>query len=251
MLEVRNLYKSYKTGSKIYPVLHDVNISINDGEFVSIMGASGSGKTTLLNCISGFISYEKGEIILNGKRLKDLSEEEISVVRNENLGFVFQDFMLLDGLTVFENICMPRIIQNGDWRKMEKEANKLLEIFNISEISDKFPVEISGGQKQRTAVARALINEPNIILADEPTGNLDSKSSESVIKSFIEVKKRLGVTVFMVTHDSIAASYCDRVIVMKDGRVFKEIINNGNRKEFLDKLLNILKDLGGDNNDNE
>ena len=193
MLEVKNLYKSYKVGNKNYPVLQGVDVKIQKGEFVSVMGPSGSGKTTLLNCISNFISYESGEVILNGENMEKLTEDELAIVRNEKLGFVFQDFMLLDGLTVFENICMPKIIKEDDWREMEDKANKLLDIFEIKEIADKYPVEISGGQKQRVAVARSLMNDPLVILADEPTGNLDSKSSEAVIKSFIEAKKKLGL----------------------------------------------------------
>ena len=183
--------------------------------------------------------------------MEKLTEDELATVRNEKLGFVFQDFMLLDGLTVFENICMPKIIKEDDWREMEDKANKLLDIFGIKEIADKYPVEISGGQKQRVAVARSLMNDPLVILADEPTGNLDSRSSEAVIKSFIEAKKKLGATIFMVTHDTISASYCDRVIVMKDGKIFTELKNSGNRKEFFDELLGVLKELGGDGNDNE
>lgn len=251
MLEVKNLYKSYKVGNKNYPVLQGVDVNIQKGEFVSVMGPSGSGKTTLLNCISNFIPYESGEVILNGENMEKLTEDELATVRNEKLGFVFQDFMLLDGLTVFENICMPKIIKEDDWREMQDKANKLLDIFGIKEIADKYPVEISGGQKQRVAVARSLMNDPLVILADEPTGNLDSKSSEAVIKSFIEAKKKLGATIFMVTHDTISASYCDRVIVMKDGKIFTELKNSGNRKKFFDELLGVLKELGGDGNDNE
>ena len=181
MLEVKNLYKSYKVGNKNYPVLQGVDVNIQKGEFVSVMGPSGSGKTTLLNCISNFIPYESGEVVLNGENMEKLTEDELAIVRNEKLGFVFQDFMLLDGLTVFENICMPKIIKEDDWREMEDKANKLLDIFGIKEIADKYPVEISGGQKQRVAVARSLMNDPLVILADEPTGNLDSKSSEACL----------------------------------------------------------------------
>jgi len=252
MLEVKGLYKSYTVGKMKYEVLKDVNFKVNKGEFVAVMGSSGSGKTTLLNCISCFIPYDKGEILLDGKFLAALEEEKMAEVRNESMGFVFQDFMLLDGLTVFENVCIPKVIRNEPYKDMEKKADKLLAMFGIESIGNKYPVEISGGQKQRTAVARALMNDPLLILADEPTGNLDSRSSEAVIQAFLDAQKKLMATTFMVTHDSFAASYCDRVIVMKDGNIHKELIKSGKRRAFMDELLLVLRDLnGGDNDDNE
>lgn len=245
MLSVKNLYKSYTNGKNKYEVLKNVNFEVNDGEFVAVMGPSGSGKTTLLNCISCFISCEEGEILLNNINLSELNEKEIAKVRNQKLGFVFQDFMLLDGLTVFENVCVPKIILEEPYGIMEEKANKLLKMFGIDMIAEKYPAEISGGQKQRVAVARALMNNPLLILADEPTGNLDSKSSESVIQSFLNAQKELAATTFMVTHDSFSASYCDRVIVMRDGNIHLELVRNGSRKDFLEELLNVLCDLNG------
>lgn len=251
MLKVNHLFKSYQTGKITYEVLKDVCFEVEKGEFVAVMGASGSGKTTMLNCISCFHSYDKGEITLNGCNLSKLDETEIAKVRNEQLGFVFQDFMLLDGLTVFENVCVPKVIRNEDYQPMEQKAATLLKMFGIDHIADKYPAEISGGQKQRVAVARSLMNEPLVILADEPTGNLDSRSSEAVIQAFIEAKKKLGATILMVTHDTFSASYCDRVIMMKDGAVDCELINKGDRKAFLEDILIVLKKLnGGDDNDN-
>ncbi|MCP1103353.1 putative ABC transport system ATP-binding protein [Aequitasia blattaphilus] len=252
MLEVKKLFKSYTTGKAKYNVLKDVNFKVRKGEFVAVMGPSGSGKTTLLNCISQYIPYEKGEILLADKDLGKLNEEQIAKVRNERLGFVFQDFMLLDGLNVFENVCIPQVIKEAPYQQMESKAELLLELFGIKDIAKKYPTEISGGQRQRTAVARALMNDPLMILADEPTGNLDSRSSEAVIGAFIEAKKKLKATIFMVTHDSFAASHCDRVIVMRDGKVYIELINKGNRNEFHQELLNVLGKLnGGDRDDNE
>lgn len=245
MLRVNHLYKSYQTGTVTYEVLKDVSFEVKRGEFVAVMGPSGSGKTTLLNCISCFIPHDKGEILLDGKDLSKLKERQIAKVRNEKLGFVFQDFMLLDGLTVFENVCIPKVIREEPYRKMEEKAKELLVMFGIEQIKDKYPAEISGGQKQRTAVARALMNEPLLILADEPTGNLDSRSSEAVIKAFLEAKKRLGATTFMVTHDSFSASYCDRVIVMKDGKVFQELVNSGEPRAFMEELLEVLGRMNG------
>ena len=245
MLRVNHLYKSYQTGTVTYEVLKDVSFEVKRGEFVAVMGPSGSGKTTLLNCISCFIPHDKGEILLDGKDLSKLKERQIAKVRNEKLGFVFQDFMLLDGLTVFENVCIPKVIREEPYRKMEEKAKELLAMFGIEQIKDKYPAEISGGQKQRTAVARALMNEPLLILADEPTGNLDSRSSEAVIIAFLEAKRKLGATTFMVTHDSFSASYCDRVIVMKDGKVFQELVNSGEPRVFMEELLEVLGRMNG------
>lgn len=243
MLYVKNLHKSYMTGKKEYPVLKGVSFQIAKGEFVAVMGPSGSGKSTLLNCISCYIPFDKGEITLGGTKLVNLSEAELAKVRNEKLGFVFQDFMLLDGLTVRENILVPRIIQGKVDREAEAFADQLMHLFGISHISDKYPAEISGGEKQRTAVARSLINDPYIILADEPTGNLDSKSSQTVIESFEHAKKVMNATIFMVTHDSFAASFCDRVILLKDGTVFRQLEKSGSRSDFQDELLEAIKEM--------
>lgn len=250
MLKVNHLCKSYKTGNKTYPVLKNISFEINKGEFVAIMGSSGSGKTTLLNCISCFIPIDDGEITLGNNNIKNLQEKELSEVRNQQLGFVFQDFMLFDGLCVFENICVPQIIKGGQVLQMENHAISLCELFGIEHIRKKYPAEISGGEKQRTAVARALMNNPDLILADEPTGNLDSKSCRTVIDSFLKAKQELDATILMVTHDSFAASFCDRVIVLKDGTVYKEVVKSNSRREFLDELLELLKEMGGAQDDN-
>ena len=245
MLEVKNLEKSYGVGKNQNKVLRGVNFTIHKGEFVAVMGPSGSGKTTLLDCISRYKPFENGEILLNGKDLGKLNEKEMAKVRNEKIGFVFQDFMLLDGLTVFENVCIPQVIKEENYKQMEKKAVQLLKMFDIERIGEKYPAEISGGQKQRTDVARALINEPLMILADEPTGNLDSRSSEAVIDAFITAKKKLEATTLMVTHDSLSASYCDRVILMRDGIVCSELVNKGNRRVFFNELMEVLRKLNG------
>lgn len=251
MLQVENLNKSYKNGFNIYPVLKDVSLKVNQGEFVAVMGPSGSGKTTLLNCISCFIPYDSGTIRLGGRVISDLSEKGLSKVRNEKLGFIFQDFMLLDGLTVKENVCLPQIIAKKPIVEMEEKAGMLCSLFGISQIMEKYPAEISGGEKQRTAVARSLMNDPYVILADEPTGNLDSKSCKAVIDAFLQAKNQAGATIFMVTHDSYAASFCDRVIVLKDGCIHQELTRASTRRAFMDELLNTLRILGGDIDDNE
>lgn len=230
MLQVSHLSKSYTNGVNTYPVLKDVSFHIKKGEFVAVMGPSGSGKTTLLNCISCFIPHESGSICLGGQDLSGLQENQLARVRNEKLGFVFQDFMLLDGLTVRENICLPQIIAKKPIAQMEAKAEKFCQLFGIAKIMDKYPAEISGGEKQRTAVARSLMNQPYVILADEPTGNLDSRSCKAVIYTFLQAKEQVNATIFMVTHDSYAASFCDRVIVLKDGAVYKEAVRTGSQR---------------------
>lgn len=257
MLNVKNLHKSYQIGKKQYEVLKGVDIHVAQGEFVAVMGPSGSGKTTLLNCISCYIPFEKGEITLGGMELKGMRENDLADVRNQKMGFVFQDFMLLDGLTVCENILVPRIIREDAGKEAEEQAKHLMKLFGIEHIGDKYPADISGGEKQRTAVARALINDPLIVLADEPTGNLDSRSGRAVIDAFENAGKQLGATVFMVTHDSFAASFCDRVILLKDGKVYRNLQKKEGREPFQDKLLEQIKKMsmddetGGSSDDNE
>ncbi len=250
MLQVRHLSKSYTSGNQVYPVLKDVSLRVEKGEFVAVMGPSGSGKTTLLNCISRFIPHEQGSIVLANQDISDLNETELARVRNRQMGFVFQDFMLLDGLSVFENICLPQIIARRPVVQMEEKARNICRLFGIEKIMEKYPAEISGGEKQRTAVARALMNQPYVILADEPTGNLDSKSCKAVIDAFLQAKQELGATIFMVTHASFAASFCDRVVVLKDGQVYGELTRSGGRRAFMDELLNTIRTLGGDSDDN-
>ena len=241
MLAVNDLYKSYRVGKTSFPALKGVSLTVNAGEFVAVMGPSGSGKTTLLNCISCYIPADSGNILLDGRELAGLREEELAAVRNRQLGFVFQDFLLLDGLTVMENILLPAIIGGAMSQKVQARAEQLCQVFGIGAIQNKYPAEISGGEKQRTAVARALINHPLLILADEPTGNLDSKSSRAVIRSFQQAKQMLGATIFMVTHDSFAASFCDRVILLRDGVVWRTLEKDGmERSAFQDHLLECI-----------
>lgn len=243
MLSVQNLCKSFLVGGEKYPVLKGVSLEVKKGEFVGVMGPSGSGKSTLLNCISCYIPSDSGKILLGNLELSQLKEEQLARVRNEKLGFVFQDFLLLDGLTVRENIMLPRIIGGKNVPAMEKSADLLCDLFGISHIKNKYPADISGGERQRTAVARALINNPQVILADEPTGNLDSKSAKKVIDAFLQAKTQLSATIFMVTHDSYAASFCDRVIILKDGNV-QMTLERGKkeRREFQDALLDSIRE---------
>ena len=245
MLNVQNVHKSYQVGRTTYEVLKGISLSIGKGEFVAVMGPSGSGKTTLLNCISCYIPVDQGQITLDSRPLAELGEDQLAEVRNRKLGFVFQDFLLLDGLTVRENILLPAIIGGGAGKAAEDRADRLCQVFGIRPIQDKYPAEISGGEQQRTAVARALINEPLLILADEPTGNLDSRSSRAVIDAFRQARDTLGATIFMVTHDSFAASFCDRVILLRDGTV-EQVLEKGadSRTDFQDCLLDAVRRMG-------
>ena len=245
MLTVKDLHKSYRVGKTTYEVLKGVSLEVADGAFVAVMGPSGSGKTTLLNCISCYIPADSGQITLGDRQLSDLSGDDLAQVRNRQLGFVFQDFLLLDGLTVRENILLPAIIGGAVSGQTEARADQLCDVFGISTIVGKYPAEISGGEKQRTAVARALINHPLLILADEPTGNLDSKSSRAVIRSFEQARSALDATIFMVTHDSFAASFCDQVVILRDGVVWQVLERGGaERAAFQDRLLDVIRDMG-------
>ncbi|MCF2681992.1 ABC transporter ATP-binding protein [Faecalicatena contorta] len=249
MLEIKEVSKTYHAKGIDYPVLKGITSTIADGEFVAVMGPSGSGKTTLLNVISGFISADGGKVMLDGKDILTGEENELAEIRQHKLGFVFQDFMLLNGLTIRENIFLPQIIAGKAKNRMEQNTQRLLSIFGIEEIAEKYPAEVSGGQKQRASIARALSNNPSIILADEPTGNLDSKSSAAVIEAFLNAKEKIGATIFMVTHDAFSASYADRVIALKDGIVFGELVRCGQPKDFLDELLDFTRKVNGDGYD--
>lgn len=249
MLQIEKVSKTYHSKGIDYPVLKEITATIHDGEFVAIMGPSGSGKTTLLNVISGFISADGGKVILDGQDILTGEENELADIRQHKLGFVFQDFMLLNGLTIRENIFLPQIIAGKGKSQMERNTQNLLSIFGIDEIAEKYPAEVSGGQKQRASIARALSNNPSIILADEPTGNLDSKSSTAVIEAFLNAKEKIGATIFMVTHDAFAASYADKVIALKDGIVFGELVRHGQPRDFLDELLDFTRKVNGDGYD--
>jgi putative ABC transport system ATP-binding protein len=249
LLIIRDLEKTYHTKSADYPVLQKVNMSVNKGEFVAVMGPSGSGKTTLLNIISGFLSADAGEIKLKSKDLLSVNKDEMADIRQTSLGFIFQDFMLIDGLTTKENIYLPQIIAGRENTSMNKTTETLMEKFGISNIGDKYPSEISGGQKQRVAISRALSNSPLLILADEPTGNLDSKSSAAVIDAFLTAKEELGATILMVTHDAVAASHVDRVVALADGQVIRELKRETTPRDFMEEILQFMGETEGSHYD--
>ena len=247
ILEVKNLKKYYGSHGNITKAVDGISFDVLEGEFVAIMGASGSGKTTLLNTISTIDTVTSGNIYLDGVDITTLKEEELADFRRENLGFIFQDFNLLDTLTIEENIALSLIINHEDVLKVDQKVDDIAKKLGISDILDKFPYEISGGEKQRCACARALINEPKLILADEPTGALDSKSSRMLLETMDEMNERLKATILMVTHDSFSASFCKRVIFIKDGKIFNEILKGDkSRKEFFNEILDVLTMLGGD-----
>lgn len=244
ILKIENLKKVY--GKKvIYNALDNISFTIEDGEFVGIMGPSGSGKTTLLNLISTIDKPTSGTITLNGENILNLKGEELALFRRRELGFVFQDFNLLNTLTIGENIVLPLTLDNVNVKEQEVKLDNVVKILGIENILDKRTYEVSGGQSQRTAIARALINNPTIVLADEPTGNLDSKSAKDVMEYLEKINKEEKVTTMMVTHDPIAASYCNRILFIKDGIIYNEIYKGDSRSQFYQEIIDVLSLLGG------
>lgn len=247
ILEANNIVKIYGElgGEGSTTALNGINLSINKGEFIAIMGPSGSGKTTLLNVLSGLDKPTSGEITIKDQEISEISGDALALFRRKQLGFVFQEFNLLDSLTVKENILLPMILEKKTASAMDEKVHALTSMFEIESILNKYPYNISGGQKQRTAVSRALVNEPSIILADEPTGNLDSKSSTIIMECFEKIVEELSTTVLLVTHDVFAASYCRKVIFIKDGAIHSYIMRKASRKEFLNQIMDNLAILGG------
>ena len=247
VLKVNNLKKYYGNNTNITKALNNISFTVSNNEFLAIMGASGSGKTTLLNTISTIDSVTSGNIIINGVDITNLKEEELSNFRKENLGFVFQDFNLLDTLTIKENIALSLIINKEDKNKIDNLVLDISKKLGIEDILNKYPYEVSGGGKQRCASARALINNPKLILADEPTGALDSRNARVLLETFKEMNEELNATILMVTHDAFSASYANRVLFIKDGKIFNEIIKGQKmRGEFYDEIIDVLTLLGGD-----
>ena len=247
LLRIKNIEKYYGNKGNIVKAIDDISFSVIKGEFVGVMGPSGSGKTTLLNLIATIDDVSSGSIYLDGKDLTEINQKNIAKFRRENLGFIFQDFNLLDTLSIHENIALALTINKT---KKSEIDNKVLSVANelgIEDILSKYPYEVSGGQKQRTACARALVTNPKLILADEPTGALDSKSAQMLIELISNLNKDLGATTLMVTHDSFTASYCSRVVFIKDGVVFSEIVNPGNRDKFFEQIINMQRTIGGGN----
>ena len=250
LLRLNNIEKYYGNRSNLTKAVDDISFSVEKGEFTAIMGASGSGKTTLLNCISTIDRVTAGQIFLENTDITALKGRELNKFRREKLGFIFQDFNLMDTLTAYENIALALSIQKRSAKEIDKAVKNVAEQLGITDVLNKYPYQMSGGQKQRVASARAIVTEPKLVLADEPTGALDSKSSKMLLERFNYLNKEHNATIIMVTHDSFTASYASRVLFIKDGKVFNEIIRgNDSRKQFFDKIINVVTLLGGDMSD--
>ena len=248
LLSVSNLEKIYK-GKVSFKALDDINMDVSQGEFVSIMGPSGSGKSTFLNAISTIDEPTRGSVRIAGQDPYQMNDEQLSTFRRQELGFVFQQFNLINTLTVGENIILPLTLDSVPVKEMKERLTDVSELLGIDHLLDKRTYEISGGQAQRVAIARAVINEPSILLADEPTGNLDSKAAKDVMRLFKKLNQAMGVTIIMVTHDPNIATYSDKTYIIKDGNIYQEIVNRNDTKAYQRDILNTMSLLGGDDND--
>lgn len=250
MLEVKNIEKYYGSKNNVTKALDRVSFQVADGEFIAIMGASGSGKTTLLNCISTIDTVSAGDILLDGENIAELPSKELARFRREKLGFVFQDFNLLDTLTIEENIGLSLSLNHMNPHKVQEQVRAVAGKLGITDILEKFPYQVSGGQKQRTACARAMVAGQSLLLADEPTGALDSKASKNLLEIMTQMNQSMGATILMVTHDAYSASYARRVLFLKDGRLFNELLRGDRtRQVFYHEILDVLALLGGDISD--
>lgn len=247
LIRVQDVEKYYGNKGNITKAVNRISFEVNRGEFVGVMGASGSGKTTLLNMLATIDEVTSGHIYYDGQDITGMKEDALADFRKENLGFVFQDFNLLDTLTIQENISLAMSLCGKQKREIKEAAGGIMRTLGIEDIRDKFPYQVSGGQKQRCACARALINHPKIIYADEPTGALDSRSARMLLNTFTDMNENLGATILMVTHDAFSASYCKRILFLQDGKIFHELRKGKKeRKEFLDDILDVLSLTGGD-----
>jgi putative ABC transport system ATP-binding protein len=250
LLKVENIKKTYGKSSATYTALENISFEIHEGEFVGIMGPSGAGKSTLLNMLATIDSPTEGKIYMKDTSIHDMKEGALADFRRDNLGFIFQDYNLLDSLTVKENILLPLAIAKIPAKEINSLVTRIAKVFGIEDLLAKYPYQISGGQKQRTAAARALVTEPVMILADEPTGALDSKSATDLLESLSNLNENNNSTIMMVTHDAYAASFCRRIIFIKDGTLSTEIYRRGQtRKAFFQEILDVLATIGGEVDD--
>ena len=249
-LRVDDIEKYYGSGTNVTKAIDRVSFRVEKGEFVGVMGASGSGKTTLLNLLATIDQVTAGHIYYETTDITELSEEDLSEFRRDNLGFVFQEYNLLDTLTIEENILLALTLQGGGREQIERECARMIKLLDLEEIRDKFPYQVSGGQKQRCACARALVNHPRLLLADEPTGALDSRSAQTLLETFASLNESMKATILMVTHDAFSASYCSRILFLKDGKIFYELIRGEKKRgRFLQEILDVLSLTGGDKAD--
>ncbi len=250
ILEVKNIEKYYGSKSNLTKAVDNISFNVSEKEFVGIIGASGSGKTTLLNCISTIDKVTTGHIIIDGDDITKLKGNSLNKFRREELGFIFQDFNLLDTLTAYENIALALTIQKVNAKEIDERVRQIASKLEITSVLNKYPYQLSGGQKQRVASARAIITNPKIVLADEPAGALDSKSAKQLLETFEALNDKLGATILMVTHDAFTASYADRIIFIKDGKIFNELVKGSStRREFFEKIIEVQTLLGGELND--
>ncbi|MCB2300042.1 ABC transporter ATP-binding protein [Clostridium tagluense] len=249
ILKVSHIEKYYGTKGMVTKALDRISFIVNAGEFVGIMGPSGSGKTTLLNCISTIDDITGGEIDINGTRIDGMSEHKLEKFRREELGFIFQDLNLLDTLTAYENIALALTIQKKNPKEIAEMVENIADKLAIRDLLNKYPYQMSGGQKQRIACARAIISRPSLLLADEPTGALDSKSAAQFLDSLEYLNQEMQATILMVTHDAFTASYAKRILFIKDGKLFTEIKRGkDSRKEFFDRVIQVITEMGGETN---
>ncbi|MDR1892537.1 MAG: ABC transporter ATP-binding protein [Oscillospiraceae bacterium] len=250
ILQAANIEKVYGNKINLTKALRGVSFEVEAGEFVGIMGASGSGKTTLLNCISTIDTATAGQILIGGRDITAMSRKSLSRFRRESLGFIFQDFNLLDTLTAYENIALALTILKRPAKEIDARVKKVAAVLDIVEILPKYPYQMSGGQRQRVASARAIVTNPSLVLADEPTGALDSKSAKALLESFRQLVRQQNATILMVTHDAFAASHCSRILFIRDGRLFHQLARvEETRKQFFDKIIEVVSLLGGDGDD--
>lgn len=251
-IRVCDVEKYYGNGSHVTKAVDRVSFTVEKGEFIGVMGASGSGKTTLLNMLSTIDTVTAGHIYYGTVDITELSEEQLADFRKMNLGFIFQDYNLLDTLTMEENIMLAMTLHRQKKEDIQKRCEELLQLLGIADVRAQFPYQVSGGQKQRCACARALANRPRLLLADEPTGALDSRSAQTLLETFTEMNRKLEATIFMVTHDAFSASYCSRILFLKDGKIFHELIRGERkRRDFLNEILDVLSLTGGEFSDAE
>ncbi|MDT9025135.1 ABC transporter ATP-binding protein [Rossellomorea yichunensis] len=246
ILKANQLKKIHGAKGNLFTALEEIDLEVSKGEFVGIMGPSGAGKSTLLNILATIDQPTSGDLFIDGESILHMKEDEVSSFRRDKLGFIFQDYNLLDTLTVKENILLPLALAKMNVKELEAKVHQVTGKFGIQSILEKYPYQISGGQKQRTAAARAIVANPSLVLADEPTGALDSKSATDLLESLKELSEQDAATILMVTHDAFAASYCQRVLFIKDGRLFTELVKGkGSRKEFFNKIMDVLSAIGG------
>ena len=250
VLEVRHIEKVYGSRQNVTRALNDVSFTVERGEFLGIMGASGSGKSTLLNCVSTIDAVTSGEVLIGGVDVTRMKPAKLTRFRREQLGFIFQDSNLLDTLTARENIALPLTISRVPAKEVLRRVDEVAGRLGIHEILEKYPYQMSGGQQQRVAAARALVTEPTVIMADEPTGALDSKNARLLLESLETMNERLGATVLMVTHDSFAASYTHRVLFIRDGKIFTELRRgDSTRQAFFERIMEVVAMMGGEGSD--